>query len=439
MIAPIRATTRCTRFLGIGRAVPVVPWQATWYPSTEGFPTMQIKGSLVIRANDQDHAFYEAKFRVPPNGKQVKRRLGPAWLDRTDAGGWIQPNGRCPDGLLSRDGALVAMRDTILAWQSEQAMTLARAAAVDEPQTFADLATRWLLRAERRRKLSTVTDYRSTISVYFAATSKGSSRLAIGPAPFVNIPLQELATNEGVTVVAAYFDSLPQCRTRSKLEVMTTSMFKFAIAQGWMNGVNPMDRVDRFHIKYDASRYDFYSPAEVNRLIKSAGSERDALIYGLSAFAGLRCGETLALKWGNIDFDQRHIRVIDNVSYGQLTTTKSRGRTVPLINRLADMLLAYKAVTNGAGLVFPGDSDATYLDPSSLRRRYTADVKRAGIKYLPMHSLRHHWASVAVNHASIVQLRDWLGHSDLRTVTSRYLHSKSHVNDADTLGKGFDA
>jgi hypothetical protein len=94
MILRIGATAQRTRVRGIGAAVPMVPNLV----STEGPPTMHVKGSLVVRANAMDQAFYEAKWR-DENGRQVKRRLGAAWLDRTDAGGWIQPSGRVPSGL----------------------------------------------------------------------------------------------------------------------------------------------------------------------------------------------------------------------------------------------------------------------------------------------------------------------------------------------------
>lgn len=421
---------------------------------------MPIKGNLVIRANGSGQPFYEAKWR-DTDRRQAKRRLGPAFLD-ADGNGWKQPKGKAPDGLLTRDDALVAMRDAIAAWQGQQAIAQARASVSDQPQTFAEAAQRWLCRAERRgRKVSTLTDYSYTIGVYLAATSKGSRRLGIGPAPFATMRLAELRGTEAATIVGAWFDSMPNgSRTKEKLGMIVNSVFKLAVAQGWTT-INPMDRVDREPVKYDPSSYDWYSTIEVERLIAAAGKQRDGLIYAISAFAGLRCGEALAIKWADIDFETRRIKVIDNVSYGQRTTTKGgRGRTVPLINRLATMLLAYKAATispgkaarsageaatisldgsgTPSGLVFPGNFGAEYLDPSTLRRRYAKDVKRADLRHLPMHSLRHHFGSVAVNSASLVQVRDWLGHADMRT-TSRYLHSKSHASDADTLGAGFEA
>ena len=65
-----------------------------------------------------------------------------------------------------------------------------------------------------------------------------------------------------------------------------------------------------------------------------------------------------------------------------------------------------------------------YLDGSALRRRYVAAAKRAGLRPLPFHSLRHHFGSVAVNRASLVQVQAWMGHADIQT-TARYLHHRS--------------
>jgi integrase len=329
------------------------------------------------------------------------------------------------------------MRDVIAAWEAEQSVQRARDSVGEAaPQTFTDAAVRWLQGAERRgRKVSTVTDYRYAIDTYLVPGPL-TSRLGIARAPFAAVPLSDLTGHEGAAIVGSWFDGMPSGRTREKLEMIVNSVFKYAVAQGWTDG-NPMDRVDRQPVRYDASDYDWYSTEEIELLIGSAGKRRDGLIYAVSAYAGLRCGECLALRWQDIDLKDRRIRVMGNVSYGSLTTTKGgRGRTVPLVPQLAERLK--RVPSGGNGYVFPGSFGADFLDPSTLRRRYATDVKRAGLRHLPMHSLRHHFGSVAVNTATLVQVRDWLGHADLRT-TSRYLHSKSHANDADMLGRGFAA
>jgi hypothetical protein len=62
-----------------------------------------------------------------------------------------------------------------------------------------------------------------------------------------------------------------------------------------------------------------------------------------------------------------------------------------------------------------GDEDPVFasalgghLDPSALRRRFVDAVRRAGLRTLPFHSLRHFFGSMAVNKASLVQVqRGW--------------------------------
>ena len=79
-----------------------------------------------------------------------------------------------------------------------------------------------------------------------------------------------------------------------------------------------------------------------------------------------------------------------------------------------------------------------HLDASALRRRYVQAVKRTGLRSLPFHSLRHHFGSIAVNRASLVQVQSWMGHSHIQT-TARYLHAKSQADDAAILAGAFPA
>jgi integrase len=78
----------------------------------------------------------------------------------------------------------------------------------------------------------------------------------------------------------------------------------------------------------------------------------------------------------------------------------------------------------------------TELDGSALRRRYLAARDAAGLRPLRFHDLRHTFASVAINVASITQVQAWMGHADVKT-TMRYLHHKSRAEDARLLSAAF--
>ena len=54
---------------------------------------------------------------------------------------------------------------------------------------------------------------------------------------------------------------------------------------------------------------DVLTPPEVELLAVHAGNARDAALYRVAAFTGLRLGELRALRWGDIDFAKRIVHV----------------------------------------------------------------------------------------------------------------------------------
>jgi integrase len=95
-----------------------------------------------------------------------------------------------------------------------------------------------------------------------------------------------------------------------------------------------------------------------------------------------------------------------------------------------------RSATGADDLVFPGDF-GTYLDASALRRRFIATQKRAGLRQIRFHDLRHTFGTLAVRGAeSIVELQAWLGHAEVRT-TMRYSHYREHADAAERLATAF--
>jgi integrase len=202
---------------------------------------------------------------------------------------------------------------------------------------------------------------------------------------------------------------------------------------------NPVAAAERVRVRYDASAYDFYSPEEIWALVRAAASNQDGAIYLVAAFAGLRRGELLALRWRDVDFERRALRVHGNYSHGAVVTPKSgKGRVVPMAPEVGETLarLAQRSdFTRNEDLVFPSEV-GKHLDGSALRRRFKAAVKEAKLRELRFHDLRHTFGSLAIDRASIVQVQAWMGHAAVST-TMRYLHHKSQESEADLLGQAF--
>jgi integrase len=358
---------------------------------------------------------YYAKWRLD-DGTQVKRRLGPAWLERGRDGLWKRRRGRPRDGFLTEREAIVAMAEAV----REHAETVGRAQRPD--RTFGDVAEDWLRHGERKRglKRSTLRDYRQVLDAYLLPAF-GELQVAA-------------VTSE---TIERWHSEFRRSRTAEKVLMVLRAILGYAARRGWV-AANAAQGVERHPVRYSGD-YDLYSPEEVKALVRAASSEQDAAIFAAAAMTGLRRGELIALRWRDVDFTGQAIRVRGNYSYGQVVVPKSgKVRVVPMVPEVAQHLARL-----GQRERFTGDDDPVFcsdvgghVDGSALRRRYAAACKRAGLRPLPFHSLRHHFGSIAVNRASLVQVQAWMGHSHIQT-TARYLHDRSQASDAALLAEAF--
>ena len=150
-------------------------------------------------------------------------------------------------------------------------------------------------------------------------------------------------------------------------------------------------------------------------------------LYVTAAMTGLRRGELLTLRWQDVDFDAGVVRVRRTYSRGEFRTPKSRrsNRAVPLAERVTAALLLHKEVTNfstDSDLVFAHPEHGHALDPSRVRKRFIAAARRAGLRPVRFHDLRHSFATrMAAAGAPLRAIQEWMGHSDQRT-TMIYSH-----------------
>lgn len=163
---------------------------------------------------------------------------------------------------------------------------------------------------------------------------------------------------------------------------------------------------------------------ECSRLLSdhTAPVWRLMVLVGLNT--GLRLGELSGLRWENIDFDQHTINVKQSIVRGRITSPKNhKSRIIPMTKTLDDVLYAIK---KSSGWVFEQSDD----DLNVAKR--AADglarmCKRAGIKRIGWHALRHTFATqLAMRGVSLYYIQKLLGHSSI-TMTERYSHFSSDV------------
>ena len=348
-----------------------------------------------------------AKYRLP-DGRQLQRKLGPAWSER----------GRPPAGYFTK-----RLAEDWLHRVLGEARRGTLPGLVQTGATVADAAAEYLrfVEHDRERKPSTVQGYRWILEAQ------------ILPA-FGEMQLEDVTSEHVERWLAAMRG---KASSRRKALVILHGVFQRARKTHRLP-VNPVSEVEK-PAQVRSGDIEVLSPEEVWAVVRAAASERDAAIFLTAAFTGLRQGELVALRWRDVDFQGSVLRVRASYAAGELTTPKSgRVRSVPLAPEVADTLTRLagrEAFTAEGDLVFPGEAGG-FLDSSGLRRRFKAALRRAGLRPLRFHDLRHTFGTRMIAKADIRRVQEWMGHADIQT-TMRYLHYAPRADDARLVAEAF--
>jgi integrase len=338
---------------------------------------------------------------------QHKKVLGRDWTDK----------GPPPAGYLREKEAQAAL---------QAILTDARRGTVEQLRTgltFDLAAEQWLAWGVRDRdwKPSTLSDNRSVLNAHLLPAFAPKRIERITPDD-IEQWRDELVDERGASR-----------RTANKCMIILGAVLERAVkAHGLVR--NPAREPAKLRVRYDPNQYDFFSPEEIEQLGTAAASDQDRAAFLTAAFTGLRMGELIALRWGDVDFDTEALHVYGSYSLGTLTAPKSGlTRTVPMAEQVRDLLNEHRdRIAHARGdLVFPGEG-GEFLDGSALRRRYKKALVNAKLRPLRFHDLRHTFGSIAINQATIVQVQAWMGHADVQT-TMKYMHHRSRAGDARLL------
>ncbi|MGH2989357.1 MAG: tyrosine-type recombinase/integrase, partial [Solirubrobacterales bacterium] len=277
---------------------------------------------------------------------------------------------------------------------------------------------RW--KEESKCRPSTLQDYRAELGHLYAAFGEGT-------------PLNSISTE---TIEAwkrhAIADGRLSDRTINKRLQQLSAIFRYA-QRSYGHPSNPVADVDR-QPERRSGDFDVLDPDEVELLAANAASEQDAAIFTVAAFTGLRLGELLALRWGDVDWTLHLVHVRRSFTRGTESPPKSgRVRSVPLVDQAAaalDALSRRERWTGDDDLVFV-NAVGDHVERSTLRRRYVAALKRAGLKRLRFHDLRHTFGTLAVQAFPLTDVKAYMGHADIAT-TMIYVH---HVPQHDAASR----
>lgn len=174
------------------------------------------------------------------------------------------------------------------------------------------------------------------------------------------------------------------------------------------------------------------------RLLVAARGHRLEVLYRLALGLGLRKGELLGLRWRDLDWTKRTIRIAAAVGWegGKLVRAEPKTahslRTLPLSPALIEALQQHAERQeaeatqaglgwNSAGLIFPSEV-GTLLNPYNVVRHFKALLQVAGLSpRVRFHDLRHTCATLLISegaHPRVVM--ELLGHSAISITMNTY-------------------
>lgn len=231
-------------------------------------------------------------------------------------------------------------------------------------------------------------------------------------------------------------------------------IFKYAVLMDILDS-NPFDKVIKPKSRQTQRKGNFLTKEELREFLKLAQTATlsyfSPLVH-LMSYTGLRQGEALALKWSDIDFENKKITVdktaarIKEKQTLQTPKTKNSKRVISIDPTTLSILKSWKKdqikIYFKNGKHFEGDENFIFTNQRGewvhihnfIRyfKRFIADHK---LKIITPHGLRHTHASLLFS-AGVEpkNISDRLGHSTVQITLDLYTHI-SEEQRTDTVDK----
>ena len=263
-------------------------------------------------------------------------------------------------------------------------------------QTLGQYLPQWVERKRTELKPKTLHDYERVV------------RTIIVPALGAK-PLQDLSP----AMIQAWQDTLaPTPDTPGAAQAaLAFRCLRSALSDAERLGLITENPAKRARPALRASRKrEGFTLGEARAILAASESEGLAPLFEFVLYTGLRLGEALGLRWSDVDWEAGRIAVRHNrvpvgghMIEGSPKVEKSV-RTMALLAAAMDVLRRQRALQDGAriaaakdwrddGWVFTTRTGGG-LDASNAERAFRRIRKRAGVRELPPHSLRHATASI---------------------------------------------
>jgi len=295
----------------------------------------------------------------------------------------------------------------------------------DKIMLFKDVLEMWLAEKERYVKVSTFAYYNFEVNNYIIPL--------LGEYDVTQMTEEVIQEAVLTWQLKGMENGRVLCKsTVQNLVMLIKQVLRFASRKDLMT-----DRIVEIQYKpqYQPKHEKVFSTEEQKKLIQLALEEHSYKSFGilLCLNSGLRIGEICALKWGDIDIKNQVLSVTKTLQriYQKDIAPKTRIiidapktyssiRNIPLSDKVCKLMYTFPERKKDYYIL---TNTEHYLEPRTLRKYYAAFLKRADVREINFHCLRHTFATQCIkNGADYKTVSEILGHNTINTTLNMYVH-----------------
>ncbi|MDY0406502.1 site-specific integrase [Virgibacillus sp. 179-BFC.A HS] len=301
----------------------------------------------------------------------------------------------------------------------------------ERAETFKEVYELWLLQYENTVEQST---FVKTVSLFNNHILPGIGEYKIEK---ITVDICQKAVN----------DWAKRLKNISKVKAYASRVFNFAVKRDFVQK-NPFDLVElprkrNKQLPDETDEKNFYTREQLIEFLSCLEKETNVkayVLFRLLAFSGMRKGEALALTWRDINFKTKEIRVNKALSRGKdnklyiKSTKTNEARTIKMDEKTMNVLRMWKKkqkedylklgfnTAKLSQLVFSNEKNE-FVQPTKTREWMLYVQEKYNLKKVTTHGLRHtHCSLLFEAGATLKEVQDRLGHSDIKTTMNIYTH-----------------
>lgn len=302
-----------------------------------------------------------------------------------------------------------------------------------EKMLFEEWAEEWLMYKKNYVKESTYANYLITMVNHLIPTFKGKR-------------IEEMTTST-VQDAVLYWSEHGKCNGKGGLSTKTLKdmvvILKMCIRD--------------YEIQYDREvrirTIEYPVPKKINNqlaltqnqheyllYIISKNLEYESLGYAISLYTGIRIGELCALKWSDVDMNNRIIKITKTLQRIYLKSSSNKGKTkiiitppksvkaireIPISDALFELLNKMQCEDKKAYLL---TGTRKFIEPRLYGKHYKKFLQTYNLESIRFHGLRHTFATRCIEAGADYKIvSELLGHSSVNLTLNLYVHP--HMED----------